>query len=377
MTETSARNDAAALPVALCLSGGGYRAMLFHAGALLRMSETGWLQRLDLVSSVSGGSIIAGQLASQWAMLVSSPDLPQAYRDRVITPLLKLAGKRIDKRSVIRGFVSRGGSAGRVSAAYRKHIYGRQTLQQLPDHPRFVINATNLQSGALWRFSKPYARDYKVGGIEHPDFELATAVAASSAFPPFLSPLVLDLSATEWTWPGDDPTMQQGPYRAHVVLGDGGIYDNLALESAKRSTTILVSDGGGQMANVPAPRENWVGQLRRVLEVEDNQVRSLRKRRLIDSYDSGVIAGTYWGIRSDIERYGLADSLPCPHTATMRLAAIRTRLAPIPKSDRLRLVNWGYAVCDAALRRYVDQSLQPPSGFPFPRAAILSHARLE
>lgn len=35
--------------IALCLSGGGYRAMLFHAGALRRLNELGWLRRLDRV----------------------------------------------------------------------------------------------------------------------------------------------------------------------------------------------------------------------------------------------------------------------------------------------------------------------------------------
>ena len=47
----------------LCLSGGGYRAMLFHAGALRRLNEAGLLEKLDMVSSVSGGSIAAGLLA--------------------------------------------------------------------------------------------------------------------------------------------------------------------------------------------------------------------------------------------------------------------------------------------------------------------------
>src|SRR5438270_13748934 len=47
--------------IALCLSGGGYRAMLFHVGALWRLSELGYLPTLDRVSSVSGGSITAGR----------------------------------------------------------------------------------------------------------------------------------------------------------------------------------------------------------------------------------------------------------------------------------------------------------------------------
>src|SRR5258706_9526211 len=47
--------------VALCLSGGGYRAMLFHMGALLRLNDAGLLRRLARVSSVSGGSLTAGR----------------------------------------------------------------------------------------------------------------------------------------------------------------------------------------------------------------------------------------------------------------------------------------------------------------------------
>ena len=50
--------------VCLALSGGGYRATLFHLGALRRLNELGLLTVLDHVSSVSGGSIIAAHLAT-------------------------------------------------------------------------------------------------------------------------------------------------------------------------------------------------------------------------------------------------------------------------------------------------------------------------
>src|SRR6267143_2042881 len=55
--------------IALCLSGGGYRAMIFHAGALLRLNECGYLPKLARVSSVSGGSIAAGVLGLAWSKL--------------------------------------------------------------------------------------------------------------------------------------------------------------------------------------------------------------------------------------------------------------------------------------------------------------------
>ena len=59
-TDTGAEPESG---VALCLSGGGYRAMLFHLGVIWRLREAGWLERLDRVSSVSGGSITAAVLA--------------------------------------------------------------------------------------------------------------------------------------------------------------------------------------------------------------------------------------------------------------------------------------------------------------------------
>ena len=48
--------------IGLCLSGGGYRAMLFHLGALWRLYEAGLLRGVKRISSVSGGSITAGVL---------------------------------------------------------------------------------------------------------------------------------------------------------------------------------------------------------------------------------------------------------------------------------------------------------------------------
>jgi len=51
--------------IALCLSGGGFRAALFHLGALGRLNELGILSLVDKISSVSGGSIIAAHLAAR------------------------------------------------------------------------------------------------------------------------------------------------------------------------------------------------------------------------------------------------------------------------------------------------------------------------
>ena len=49
--------------VALCFSGGGYRAALFHLGATRRLNEVGLLSNVDTYTSVSGGSIFASLIA--------------------------------------------------------------------------------------------------------------------------------------------------------------------------------------------------------------------------------------------------------------------------------------------------------------------------
>jgi NTE family protein len=351
--------------VALCLSGGGYRAMLFHVGVVWRLHDAGWLTRLDRVSSVSGGSIAAGALALAWPRL-ETEGLEPAF----VAPVRALAGRTVDASSVIVGALTPDTISERVAKAYRKHLFGDATLQDLPDHPRFTINATSVQSGVLVRFAKDYMADWRVGRIDRPTVALADAVAASSAFPPVLSPFQLDVADADWR---DDAgnDLGHGEYRERLVLSDGGVYDNLGLETAwKACRTVLVSDAGGQMAPEPDPDHDWARHLFRVLGVIDNQVRALRKRQCVDAFVKGERDGAYWGIRTDIADFGLADPLPAPHAATFALATLATRLARLDDVVQERLINWGYAAADAGMRAHVDPALPAPRGFPYPEAGV-------
>jgi NTE family protein len=357
--------------VALCLSGGGYRAMLFHVGALWRLNELGYLSRLARVSSVSGGSITAGVLAKNWGRLdFDSLGVGQGFGIAVCDPVRALAGRTIDVWAILLGILLPGPIGDRYVGALKRHAVGATSLQALPDVPRFVINATNLQSAVLWRFSKPYMRDYRVGEVTSPTLELARAVAASGAFPPFLSPVTLKLEESAYT-PQSGMDLQQPPFTTRVRLTDGGVYDNLGLETAwKRYRTILISDGGGHIGAKARPKLDWLRQSKRVLDVIDSQVRALRKRQAIESFQLGLREGTYWGIRTDITDYGLPDPLPCPHAATLELAGTPTRLQKTPEGRQERLINWGYAVCDAAMRTHVQPDAPGPSDFPYPEAGV-------
>ncbi|MCM3905473.1 MAG: patatin-like phospholipase family protein, partial [Pyrinomonadaceae bacterium] len=232
--------------IGLCLSGGGYRAMLFHLGTFCRLNEFGYLPKLDRISSVSGGSITAGVLALNWTKLeFNALGIAQNLIQLIVEPVTRMASKTIDVSAVLLGLFSPGGPGYRIANSYDRVLFSGGTLQDFPLRPRFVINATNVQSTVLWRFSKPYMRDYRVGEVKNPQLPIAVAVAASSAFPPVLSPFKLSLDDFTFT-PSTGTDLQTPPYTSQAVLTDGGVYDNLGLETVwKEYETVLVSDAGG------------------------------------------------------------------------------------------------------------------------------------
>ncbi|WP_426232360.1 patatin-like phospholipase family protein [Pararhizobium sp. DWP3-4] len=354
--------------VGLCLSGGGYRAMLFHVGALWRLMDSGKLFELTRVSSVSGGSITAAALALAWTGL--EPGGISAFKRDFVEPVRALARVTIDERSVIGGLLLPGSIGHYVAESYSKHLFGEKTLQDLPDTPRFIINATNLETGSLFRFSRAEIRDWRVGRIAAPTLRIADAVAASSAFPPVLSPFVLDVDPTDFDPPAPGEITDDS-FRSEISLSDGGVYDNLGLQQIwGRCKTVLVSDGGGHIADDSSPPGDWARQSLRVLEVVDQQVRNLRMIQVVGSLLRQERHGAFWSARTNIADYGLADALPCPQAKTALIAAIPTRLRRMDNVQQERLINWGYAVADAGIRRYWPTGIDAPSGFPYPAMGI-------
>ncbi len=384
--------------IALAMSGGGFRAMLFHAGALVRLNELGLLSKAQRISSVSGGSIAAGHLAAVWGKL-GSPDVGGAFANfkaAYVAPILAFSRQNLDVKDALSGLLPGFSAADQVAKSYENHLLGTLTLQDIPDSPRFVFCATNLQSGVLFRFSKPYAGDYVIGRLDKPTIRLSQAVAASSAFPPVLSPMELTLpegSFTDWPTQSDARTLPQqelAELRRKVVLTDGGVYDNHGLEPVvKRYMTVLVSDGGAPFGRSSKIGFDWVRQLRRILDVTDNQVRALRRRNLIDrlsagkaAFDAGTLKrnetrnferlGAYWGIDTDASKAAPPDALPCDGPLTDKLARTSTRLADLGETVSKQLVNWGYAICDRCVRTHYrgSDALTARPTWPYPEASL-------
>src|ERR1043166_9728534 len=85
--------------IALCLSGGGYRAMLFHAGVLWHLNEAKLLPRIKRISSVSGGSITSGVLALNWPRLEAAGFTTEAFAAEIVAPIRNLGLQTIDVSS--------------------------------------------------------------------------------------------------------------------------------------------------------------------------------------------------------------------------------------------------------------------------------------
>jgi NTE family protein len=351
--------------VALALSGGGYRAMMFHVGALCRLNEVGLLGKLTRISSVSGGSITAGFLGLVWNKLQFVSGKATNF-DLLVDGIRQMADTTVDVGAVFGGIFLPGSVSDRVAEAYDRVLFKGAGLHDLPDDggkkaPRFVINATNVQTSVSWRFSRPYMGDYRVGLVDAPEVKLCSAVAASSAFPPILSPSTLPILQPVRPTKGSD--LNRRPYTTQAMLSDGGVYDNLGLETVKRFSTLLVSDAGQKIAPEESPHHDWPRHAVRILDIIDNQVRSLRKRHLIEAYQRGDHTGAFWGIRTSFAHYKLAtDPLKCLTRDPVPLAEVPTRLERMPRVTQDRLMNWGYAICDAAMRAHIDAGLQAKLG---------------
>jgi NTE family protein len=374
----------------LAMSGGGFRATLFHAGSLWRLNELGLLRSLTRISSVSGGSITNGVLALAWPRLeFDAQGVARNFEALVVQPLRRFCSFDIDTRAIAKAFLPGQHAWEKLRDAYDEYLFHGAKLTDLPEAPqapRFIFNATNLKTGRSFRFTRKYLSDYRIGMLDTtalaaPGNTLSMAVAASSGFPPLFSPISFDTDPTHWQKVEGADLAGNPEYCSSMSLSDGGVYDNLGLEPVWKSCrTVLISNAGKPFEyGVDVNSMILAADLRlmlRVLDVTMDQVQGLRLREIVDSYESGEHQGAYWGINTNIDDYTqqrLKRNLPAlaPPALSVSaqsrdaLAAMRTRLNEFKPEEQNRLINWGYAVCDAAMRSYGGVSSATPPSWPY------------
>ncbi len=363
--------------LALCLSGGGYRAALFHLGALHRLHELGILGRATCISSVSGGSILAAHLADRmvktglnhlgavqnWSEEVSRPFREFVGRDMRTWPFLAhLLWNWIWPQPRVRHLESR----------YQRWLSALR-LGDLPVSPAFVLCATDLAFGVNWVFSRGQVGDYQAGYVKGAAaWPLARAVTASACFPPIFGPMRLPAQPADYEggkYHGED----RDKIVSRLSLSDGGVYDNMGLEPVwDQARWVLVSDGGAPFDLRVG--ENPIGRLLRYTSVLTSQTRALRVRKLVADWEEEgpcrKYSGTYWRLSAGLDRQAV-EKLPDAAGYTQELvdaaiSRVRTDLDAFTEAEKSVLENHGYFSADYKARRWLPELL--PAPIPAPQA---------
>lgn len=347
--------------IALAVSGGGYRATLYSLGALWRLNEFGLLPRLTIITGVSGGSILTGYLAMRWDDLTfDESGIATNFQSVIAEPIQQFCSKSIDIKSLISGVFSWKETVGdKLAKAYDKGLFHGAGLQSISNAaPEFIFYGTNLQTGASVRIGKEALSDYKIGTYLSPDISIAQAVGISSAFPPMLSPVTMNLDPMNWekgSLDGMSEFYDNIQLRKKMLLADGGLYDNLGLEAiwkSRKYSHLLCCDAGAPFNVHHKQKKDWYNQLMRMTGIMTDQQRALRKRILIERYIDGKFGGTYFGISTKIAKYDFNDSMTSDSAASAQLKGLRSRLNAFSEKEQGQLINWGYALTDTAIRKH-------------------------
>lgn len=325
--------------IGLALSGGGFRAAAFHLGVFRKLQQLNLLDKVDVLSCVSGGSIAGAHLALNWNAPTAIGDL-RTY----------LASRSIAVGSVIGGLLDPFESRlKKLADSYDRDLFSAKPLSALTDGPRIYLNATNLATGNLFFFvagaqGKAEMGEHELGVCESPDFPISHAVAASSAFPPVFPPLRLDSA----TYPNATSV-------EYVTLTDGGVYDNMGVGPLLRDRNaldfLIISDGGKPFANDAQPTESGAIVLKAGLNIMMEQIRGLEFDRVQHRHLAGKGPKPLWfSIDST-----LGESQPGDAAFA---SAISTNLKALSEPELDVLDRHGGALVEARLKTYAPELIQ-------------------
>src|SRR5438094_4514191 len=149
----------------LALSGGGFRASLYHLGLVRFLRDAGLLPQVTHITSVSGGSIMAAHLVLNWDRYNGSPTEFDAAAAELLSFVRLDVRNRITRRFPLtlplrwpRRLLGRSNRkltrTGLLEYHYEKYLYGDTSLFELPAQPQLHILATNLSEGCLCSFNR-------------------------------------------------------------------------------------------------------------------------------------------------------------------------------------------------------------------------------
>jgi NTE family protein len=370
---------------AVCLSGGGYRATIFHLGALRRLNELGILSQADAITAVSGGSIFAAQLATYLARTPAAWPQPggvvEGWEEHVARPLRAFAATNIRTRTALYGLhpLRWFDQNAAIEALARRYAAGPAPgrLDELPTKPRFIFLATDMRFRQQWVFDTAGKVGSDAAGHAVPTgyWTLARVVAASSCVPGPFRPLRVREGVDALRDGG-----YEGPDRQRLVrsidLADGGVYDNLGVEPVwKDHAVVLVSDAAPSLSVDPPMRAVWRAMRYAVTLLE--QATEVRKRWLISNFVRGDLEGAYWSVNSKPSHYELDPPAPAYSDQLVEelISQVRIDLDVFSEGEIAVLENHGYLMAETAVRRHAGQLVRERAGLEIPHPEWMDEAR--
>jgi NTE family protein len=217
--------------IGLALSGGGSRAIGFHLGCLRALNDLGLLERIDVLSTISGGSVIGAYYAytPKKSFDEFEHDVRRFLRAGFQTKVGAALINPINLLSGVAGFFLGGTQPGRFKSItdlfYQildREVFDQSRMQSpLRQHIKnVVIGACDLRTGSAFRFGNDRSGSWRLGEMVDGNVHVALAVAASAAYPLLLPAINRALNLK-----------RHGKEATHcVLLTDGGVYDNLGVQ---------------------------------------------------------------------------------------------------------------------------------------------------
>lgn len=356
-------------PIGLALSGGGLRAALAGAGAIRLLADVDLLADVRLVSSVSGGSITAGLLAKSYDLIRDADFDTSAVDTHVTSPLFRAAtDSSIALRTIRRAWrllVPTETRVGLLASVMDDAFFQQRLLEEVPTGCWFQINASNLLTGARFRFDRDVMGDYVVGSVATAGsgITLATAVAASAAVPHLFGTMTLPKT----TFPCE-------PHRARLV--DGGVYDNLGVEPFERRPEMFVValNAGGLFKEESVHHKLPIlGRIHRSAGMLYRQVSAVRSRWIVERHERGrrgiltALTTEFDSNHLDQQQYERIESwrsrVPEQDPDTRAgIAALPTTLSKLDAATAEAVIYRGWWLTGAALAVYHPELLG--TGFP-------------
>lgn len=366
--------------IGMALSGGGYRATVFHLGVFEWFARTGHLADVKFLSTVSGGTICVGLIfaasGNQW------PD-DQEYLEEVAPKIRKWMLKvDLQRGLMLRAILSPlqifQTRADDLAELMEENFEMTGTLQDISPSPRWIINTACYETGKLFRIEQRRMGDYQLGHVKNPQMKISEAVAASAGFPVGIGPLELHPADYDWfefennllTKPIDPPDFNQ------IHLWDGGVYDNLGDEplfnpgDGLRSGIdfLVVSDAAGLFKN--EPYRFGISPLKRLLDISVSQVRAVRSRALVAHMvqhpSEGIFLHIENTVQSIVDAALAANVLADPPAASAlnrvhdkskvdEAAGMATHIRDLKAADFDLLFRQGFEVANATYYSYINQ----------------------